>query len=103
MAVAAAVTAAAAAAAAAAATTTPATTTPGGMQPVLEHCCDRLIRGSDTGGARGEEKAILGVDLPFNRGKEWGECSTEGDRLRAEGEFLVFTWLVLRTTGESRV
>ena len=27
----------------------------------------------------------------------------EGDGLRAEGEFLVFIWLVSRTTGESRV
>ena len=27
----------------------------------------------------------------------------EGDGLLAEGEFLVFIWLVLRTTGESRV
>ena len=42
----------AAAAAAAAATTTPATTTYGGMQPVLEHCCDPLIRGNDAGGVR---------------------------------------------------
>ena len=27
----------------------------------------------------------------------------EGDGLRAEGEFLVFIWLVSRTTEESRV
>ena len=27
----------------------------------------------------------------------------EGDRLRAEGEFLAFIWLVSRTTRESRV
>ena len=27
----------------------------------------------------------------------------KGDRLRAEGEFLDFIWLVLRTNGESRV
>ena len=27
----------------------------------------------------------------------------EGDGLRAEGEFLVFIWLVSRMTGESRV
>ena len=27
----------------------------------------------------------------------------EGDGLRAEGEFLVFIWLVSRTTVESRV
>ena len=36
-------------------------------------------------------------------GKHGGECSIEGDRLRAEGEFLAFIWLVSRTTGESRV
>ena len=40
----------------AAATTTPVITTPGGMPPALEHCCDPLIRGSDAGGARGEQK-----------------------------------------------
>ena len=44
----------AAVAAAAVATTIPTTTTHGGMQPVLEHCCDPLIRGSDAGGVRGE-------------------------------------------------
>ena len=48
------ITAAAAAAAAAVATTIPTTTTHGRMQPVLEHCCDPLIRGSDAGGVRGE-------------------------------------------------
>ena len=47
---------ASAAAAAAAATITSTTTTHGGMQPVLEHCCDPLIRGSDADGARGEER-----------------------------------------------
>ena len=36
-------------------------------------------------------------------GKHGGECSMEGDGLRAEGEFLAFVWLVSRTTGESRV
>ena len=40
-------------AAAATATTTPVTTTHNGMQPVLEHCCDPLIRGNDAGGVRG--------------------------------------------------
>ena len=40
-------------AAAATATTTPVTTTHGGIQPVLEHCCDPLIRGNDAGGVRG--------------------------------------------------
>ena len=34
-------------------------------------------------------KAVLGLDLPFDRGKAWGECSMEGDGLRAEGEFFV--------------
>ena len=48
------ITAAAVAAAEAVATTIPTTTTHGGMQPVLEHCCDTLIRGSDAGGVRGE-------------------------------------------------
>ena len=47
---------AAAAVAAAAATTIPVTMTPGGMQPALEHCCDPLIRGSDAGKVRGEQK-----------------------------------------------
>ena len=42
------------AAAAAVETTIPTTTTHGGMQPVLEHCCDPLIRESDAGGVRGE-------------------------------------------------
>ena len=36
-------------------------------------------------------------------GKHGGECSMEGDGLRAEGEFLAFIWFVSRTTGESRV
>ena len=31
-------------------------------------------------------KAVLGVDLPFDRGKARGECSMEGDGLRAEGD-----------------
>ena len=35
-------------------------------------------------------------------GKHGGECSMEAAGLRAEGEFLVFIWLVSRTTGESR-
>ena len=38
-------------------------------------------------------KTVLGLDLPFDRGKAWrkhgGGCSMEGDGLRAEGEFLV--------------
>ena len=48
------ITAAAAAAAAAVATTIPTTTAHGGIQPVLEQCCDPLIRGSDAGRVRGE-------------------------------------------------
>ena len=48
------ITSAAAAVAAAVATTIPTTTTHGGMQPVLEHCCDPLIQGSDAGELRGE-------------------------------------------------
>ena len=32
------------------------------------------------------EEAVLGVDLPFDRGKNGGECSMEGNGLRAEGE-----------------
>ena len=51
-------------------TTPPATTTHGGKQPMLEHCCDPLIRGNDAGGAR-RGKAVLGLDLPFDRGKAW--------------------------------
>ena len=43
-----------AAAAAAEVTTIPTTTTYGGMEPVLEHFCGPLIRGSDAGGVRGE-------------------------------------------------
>ena len=43
-------------------------------------------------------KAVLGVDLPLDRGKARGECSMEGDGLRAEGEILAFIWLVSRIT-----
>ena len=89
MPVAAVVTVAAAAAAAAAATTTPATTTHGGMQPVLEHCCDPFIRGNDAGGVR-EEGERFSVWMPvLTAGKHGGRSSIEGDGLRAEGEFLV--------------
>ena len=79
----------AAAVAAAAATTTPMTTTPGGMQPVLEHCCDPFIRESDAGGVRGEEKRLSVWISLSTAGENGGECSMEGDGLRAEGEFLV--------------
>ena len=34
-------------------------------------------------------KAVLGVDLPFDRGKHDGRHSMEGDEIRAEGEFFV--------------
>ena len=67
----------AAAAAAAAATTPPATATPGGMQPILEHCCDPLIRGSDAGGVRGEERRFSVWISLFTAGKHGGGCSTE--------------------------
>ena len=66
---------------AAAATTTPATTTSGGIQPVLEHCCDPLIRGSDAGGVRGEERRFLGFMSLLTAGRNGGECSMEGDGL----------------------
>ena len=76
----------AAAAAAAAATITPATTTHGEMQPVLEHCCDPLIRGSDAGGVRGEERRFSVWISLLTAGKNGGECGMEGDGLHAEGE-----------------
>ena len=66
---------------AAAATTTPATTTSGGMQPVLEHCRDPLIRGSDAGGVRGEERRFLVFMSLLTAGRNGGECSMEGDGL----------------------
>ena len=34
-------------------------------------------------------KAVLGVDLPFDRGTHDGGHSMEGDEIRAEGEFFV--------------
>ena len=80
---------AAATAAAAAATTPPATTTHGGKQPVLEHCCDPLIRGNDAGGVRGGEKRFSVWISLLTAVKHGGGCSMEGDGLRAEGEFLV--------------
>ena len=80
---------AAAAAAAATATTTPAAPTHGGMQPLLEHCCDPLIRGNDAGGVRGWERRFSVWISLLTAGKHGGGCSIEGDGLRAEGEFLV--------------
>ena len=66
--------------------TTPATTTHGGMQPVLEHCCDPLIWGNDAGGVRGEERRFSVWISLLTAGKNGGECSMKGDGLRAEGE-----------------
>ena len=74
---------AAATAAAAAATTPPATTTHGGKQPVLEHCCDPLIRGNDAGGVRGGEKRFSVWISLLTAGEHGGGCSIEGDGLRA--------------------
>ena len=62
---------------------------------MLEHCCDPLIRGKDASGMQGEGKRF---SMWIYRGKAGGECSMEGDRLRAEGEFLAFIWLVSRIT-----
>ena len=56
-------------------------------------CVGALLRPFDPGkrcrrsARRG--KAVLGADLPFDRGKACGGCSMEGGGLRAEGEFLV--------------
>ena len=80
---------AAATAAAAAATTPPATTTHGGKQPVLEHCCDPLIRGNDAGGVRGGKKRFSVWSSLLTAVKHGGECSMEDDGHRIEGEFLV--------------
>ena len=55
----------AAAAAAAVETTIPTTTTHGGMQPMLEHCCDPLIRGSDAGGEYEEREGCSRCGSPF--------------------------------------
>ena len=76
----------AAAAAAAVATTIPTATTYDGMEPVLEHCCDPLIRGSDAGGVRGEGRRFLVWISLLTAGKNGSECSMEGDGLRAEDE-----------------
>ena len=78
----------AAATAAAAATTPPVTTTHGGKHPVLEHCCDPLIRGNDAGGVRGEGKRFSVWVSLLIAVKYGGGYSMEGDGLRAEGEFL---------------
>ena len=54
---------------------------------MLEHCCDPLIPGSDTGGVRGEGRRFLVWIFLLTAGKHGGGCSIEGDGLRAEGEF----------------
>ena len=53
---------------------------------MLEHYCDPLIRGNDAGGVRGEERRFSGWISLLIAGKNRGECSLEGDSLRAEGE-----------------
>ena len=59
---------------------------------MLEHCCDPLIRGKDASGMRGGEKRFSVWTSLLIAGKHGGECSMEGDGLRAEGEFLDFIW-----------
>ena len=61
---------------------------------MLEHCCDPLIRGSDAGEVRGEERRFSVWISLLTAGENEGECSMGGDGLRAEGEFLV--WFGLR-------
>ena len=96
------ITAAAVAVAAAAETTTPTTTTHGGMQPVLDHCCDPLIRGSEAGGVRGEGRRFSVCISLLTAGKNGDGCSMEGGGLRAEGEFL-FLFGLCRERLENRV
>ena len=75
-------------------------------------CVGALLRPFDPGkrcrrSAR-RVKAVLGLDLPFDRWRAWrrmqhgGGCSMEGEGLRAEGEFLVLFGLN-RERLESRV
>ena len=56
-------------------------------------CAVALLRPFDPGkGCQRDSrrgKAVIGLDLPFDRGKHDGGCSMEGDELRAEGEFFV--------------
>ena len=70
-------------------------------------CVGALLRPFDPGKlcrrSTRRAKVVLGMDLPFDRGKAGGECIMEGDGLRAEGEVLAYIWLVSRTTGEPRV
>ena len=53
---------------------------------MLEHCCDPLIRGSDAGGVRGEDRWFSVWLSLLTAGTNGGECSMEGDGLRAERE-----------------
>ena len=53
---------------------------------MLEHCCDPLIQVSGAGGVRGEERWFSVWLSLLIAGKNRGECSVEGDGLRAEGE-----------------
>ena len=68
-------------------------------------CVGALLRPFDPGKrcrrVRGEGKRFSVWISLLTAVKHGGECSMEGDGLRAEGEFLVFIWLVSRTTGES--
>ena len=72
------ITSAAVAAAPAAATTTPTTTTHGGMQPVLEHCCEPLMRGSKAGGVRGEGRRFSVWISFLTAGKNGGRMQHGG-------------------------
>ena len=53
-------------------------------------CVGALLRPFDPGKrcrrSTKRRKVVLGMDLPFGRGKNGSECSMEGDGLRAEGE-----------------
>ena len=70
---------------------------------MLKYCCDPLIRENNASEMRGEGKRFSVWISLLITGNHGGECSTEGDGLRAEGEFLAFIWLVSITTGDSRV
>ena len=67
-------------------------------------CIGALLRPFDPGkrcrrsARRG--KAVLGVNLPFDRGKVWGGCSMEGDGLRAG---FIFLFGLCRERLENRV
>ena len=70
-------------------------------------CVGALLRPFDPGkrcrrSTRRGRRFLVWISL-LTAGKHGGGCSMEGDGLRTEGEFLVFFWLVSRTTGESHV